>query len=150
MIIVTNFPLPVCEIYRSRGRIGKATHHFEIALGIGAPFNWHNDLFGIHCELVELFRDEGRFSDAQTHLEHAKLHVVNNIHHLGRATELQAEVWYGQRRLGEAKSEALRAIDIFNRLGVAKDVERCRKLLRDIEIEGAEHRGCPWSIQSQL
>jgi len=81
---------------------------------------------------VELFRDEGRFCDAQTHLEQAKSHAVNNAYHLGRATELQAEVWYRQHRLEEAESEALRAVDIFDKLGAAKDVERCRKLLRDI------------------
>jgi len=53
---------------------------------------------------VELFRDEGRFGDAQTHLEQAKSHAVNNAYHLGRATELQAEV-YRQHRLEEAESE---------------------------------------------
>ena len=33
----------------------------------------------------------------------------------------------------EAKSEALRAADLFEKLGAAKGLERCRKLLRDIE-----------------
>jgi len=37
----------------------------------------------------------------------------------------------------EAKSEALRAADVFERLGAAKTLERCRGLLRKIE-EGME------------
>jgi hypothetical protein len=38
--------------------------------------------------------------------------------------ELQAWVWYNQHRLEEARSEALRAADIYEKLGAAKDVER--------------------------
>jgi len=42
----------VCEchrllgnIYHSKGRTEKAIGHFEAALGIASPFNWHNQLF---------------------------------------------------------------------------------------------------------
>ena len=121
------------KIYRSKGEVEKAIHHFEVALGIASSFNWHGRLFWIHYKLAGLFRDQGRFDDTQTHLERAKLHAVNNAYCLGLAMELQAEAWYEQGRLEEARTEAPGAADVYERLGAARDVERCRKLLRKIE-----------------
>ena len=97
------------EIYRSKSEIEKAIHHFEVALGIATPFNWHDDLFVVHYKLAALFRDEGRLDDACDHLERAKSHAVNSAYNLGCATELPARVWYEQHRFEEARSEALRA-----------------------------------------
>ena len=48
---------------------------------------------------------------------------------------MQARIWYKQDRLEEAGSEALRATDIYERLGAAQDMESCRKLLQVIEKE---------------
>ena len=130
----------VCEshrtlgrIYESKGDTKKAIHHYELALGIASPFNWHDVLFCLHYDLAWLFRDGGKFDDAHTHVERAKSHTANSAYRLGRAVELQAGVLYDQHRLEEARSEALRAADIYERLGVAKNVERCGQLLRDIE-----------------
>jgi len=123
------------EIYQSKGEIEKAIHHYELALGIASPFNWHGELFFAHYDLACLFRDEGRLDDAQAHVKHAKSHTVDSAYHLGYATEEQARIWYKQDRLEEAKSETLRAADIYDKLGAAKDVERCREFLRDIEEE---------------
>jgi len=47
--------------------------------------------------------------------------------------ELQARVWYNQHRLEEARSEVLRAADVFEKLGAAKDLEGCRKLLQIVQ-----------------
>jgi len=121
------------KIYESKGDTEKAIHHFEVAIGIASPLNWHDVLFWVHYGLAELLRNEDRFSDAHAHVEHAKSHAVNSAYSLGRAAELQARVWYNQRRLGEARSEALRAADIFDKLGNVEDTERCRGLLRMIE-----------------
>jgi tetratricopeptide (TPR) repeat protein len=123
------------NIYQSKGDIEKAIHHFEVALGIASSFNWHDFLFWIHYELAKLFHNEGRLDDAHAHIERAKSHTVNSTQNLGNAMELQARVWYEQHRLEEAKSEALRAAQVYERLGAAKKVERCRKLLQDIEKE---------------
>ena len=123
------------DIYRSKGKTEKAIHHYEVALEIASSFNWHDDLFWVHYSLAGLFRDEGRLADAQVHAEHAKLHTAGSAYYLGYVMELQAIVWYDQHRLEEAKSEALRAADIYDKLGAAKDVEDCRELLRDIEKE---------------
>ena len=49
--------------------------------------------------------------------------------------EVQAELWYKQDRVEEAKSEALRAADAYEKLGAAKDLKRCRVLLQWIEEE---------------
>ena len=130
----------VCEshhifghIYRSKGDIEKAIHHCEVALGIASSFNWGNHLFLVHYSLAQLFLNEDRSDDAQAHIERAKSHTVNNIYFLGRIMKLQAEVWYRQHRLEGARSEALRAIDIFEKLGAAKDTQDCRKILQRIE-----------------
>ena len=120
-------------IYRSKGEIEKAIHHYEVALGIASSFDWHDQLFWTHYKLAGMFRDEGRFEDAHAHLEHANLHAVDNAYDLGCAMELQAMVWYDQDRLEEARAEVLRAADIFEKLGVAEGTERCRDLLRCME-----------------
>jgi len=121
------------QICRSKGETEKAINHFEKALGIASSFNWDDLPFWIHYNLVELFLDKNRFDDAQAAIERAKSHVVNNPYLLGRAMHLQAEVWYRQRRFEEAKSEALRAADVYEKLGAARNLELCRGLLRDID-----------------
>ena len=132
----------VCEfrrilgyIYHSKGEREKAISHFEIALGIASSFNWHDRLFWVHCALAELFLDEERFDDAHAHLEQAKSHTSNGTYKLGRAMEQQGWVWYKQRELEEARSGASHATDIFEKLGAAQDLERCRGLLQWIEEE---------------
>ena len=132
----------VCKLHRVLGKIyyfqsqrEKAIHHFELALGIASPFGWDDQLFLVHSTLVNLFSDEGRFDDAQNHLDRAKTHAVDYTYHLGFTVGLQAELWYRQGRLGEAKSQALRAADVFEKLGAASGLEDCRDLLRRIESE---------------
>jgi len=122
-------------IYQSKGETEKAVHHFEVALEIASSFNQHDNLFWIHFGLASLFLDKGRFDDAHAHVEHAKPHTVDNPYYLGRAIELQAKIWYWQRRLEEARAEVLRAADVFEKLGAAKGVEDCREFLRTIEKE---------------
>ena len=136
---------PVCECYRvlgnichSRGEREKAIGHFEAALKIASFFNWHGHLFSNHCSLAELLFIENRSDDAHAHIERAKSHMANDPYRLGQAMELQARFWYEQRMLREAKSEASRAADAYDKVGATKDVECCRALLRDIE-EVASH-----------
>jgi tetratricopeptide (TPR) repeat protein len=121
------------NIYRSKGETEKAIGHFETALGIADSSNWHTEQFGIHYSLARLFGDQGRFDEAHAHAELAKSHAGQNAYLLGRATELQAWLWYRRGRLEEARSEALCAVGVYEKFGAAKDVEDCRELLRDIE-----------------
>ena len=131
---------PVCECYRtlgsisrSKGETEKAARHLETALKIASRFNWHDRLFWIHYDLAVLVLEGKKFDDAHTHIERAKAHTVNDSYLLGRAMELDAVLWYRQGRFGEAKSEALGALNSFEKLGATVDIERCRVILRDAE-----------------
>jgi len=123
------------DIYGSKGEREKAIHHFEVALGIASPFSWYDEPFWIYYGLAWQFSEEGRFDDAHTHIERAKSHTVNSAYHLAYAMELQARVWYRQHKLEEARSEALHAVDVFEKLGAAKRVENCRYLIWCIQVE---------------
>ena len=118
------------EIYRSKGETKKAILHFEAALRIASSPGWHHPLFWTNYSLAWLFLDEGRFDDAQAHVDRAKSHAVDDAYKLGRAMEMQVKVWYGQHRVEEARSEALRAADIYERLGATTALKRCRGLLQ--------------------
>ena len=133
-------------IYRSKGETEKAIHHFEVVLGIATSFDWHGDLFVVHQDLAELFIDECRLDDAQTRIEHAKSHAVDSPYNLGRLMVSQAEVWYKQDKLEEARSEVLRAAEVFERLGATTDLETCREFLK--AMERSEWYGRLWSIVS--
>jgi tetratricopeptide (TPR) repeat protein len=121
------------DIHHSKGETEKAINHYETALGIASSFNWHDQQFWIHYALAGLFYDQGRFDDAHARTERAKSHTVNDTYSLGCAMEMRAWIWYRQGRLEEAKSEALRAVDVYGKLGAVKDLENCRELLQEIE-----------------
>jgi len=123
------------DIYGSKGETEKAVHHFELALGIASSSNWPDELFWICYSLTDLFLRQHRFDDAHAHIERAKSHAANNTYHLSRTMHLQAIVWYLQERLEQAKSEGLRAADVFEKLGAARDLEACRVLLQWIDEE---------------
>ena len=134
---------PICQshrllgdIYQSMGEAEKAIHHYETALGIASSFGWRNELFWNQYSLAELFFDQGRSDDAYTRIEQAKSHAVNDVYCLGCVIELQARFWYERHMFGEAESEILRAVEVFGGLGAARDLERCKRLLQDIN-EGA-------------
>ena len=120
------------NVYRSKGKRERAVHHYEVALGIASPFKWHQQLFWIHHSLALLHIDEDKFDGAHVHIKRAKSHAVDNSYNLGRAMEVQAQIWYRQRRFQDATSEALRAKKIFQQLGATNDVKGCRNLLQNI------------------
>ena len=123
------------DIYRSEGKTEKALHHYKTALGISSSFGWHDQLFWIHHSMAELFFNQDSFNDANAHIEQAKSLAVNHPYNLGRVMELQARFWYRQRRFEHAKSEALGAIEVFEKHRAARDLERCNDLLRKIDSE---------------
>ena len=132
----------VCQLHRTLGKIlqskgekSKAIHHFETAIRIASPFGWKDVLFWNHFALAWLFRDEGEFDEANTHVEQSKSHAINDTYRLGRAMEMQAQVWRLQLRLEEAKLEASRALEIHKKLGAAMDAETCENLLQKVEQE---------------
>jgi tetratricopeptide (TPR) repeat protein len=132
----------ICHLHRILGRINgskgekeKALHHFETSLRLASPFNWHDILFWIHFNLAELFGDGGELDNERAHIERARSHAVDGAmqYELGRAMLMQAGVWNRQLRLEDAKSEALEAVQIFEKLGSAEEVGSCRLLLQKVE-----------------
>jgi len=75
------------------------------------------------------------FGDAQPHVKCAKSSAANHTYYLGLAMQLQATSWYRQHRLEEARSVASCAVDMFEKLGVARGLKKCRALLWRIEGE---------------
>jgi tetratricopeptide (TPR) repeat protein len=120
------------RINRSKGEREKALHHYKTSLEIASTFNWHFILFWNHYHLAELFGDGNESDDEFAHIKQAKWHAVEGAmqYELGRATEMQAEVWYRQLRLEDATSEALDAVQIYEKLGDEESVSRCHRLLR--------------------
>ena len=121
------------NIYRCNNKTEQATHHLQTALGIASSSEWPREQFWNHYYLGQLFSTQGRFDDAQIHIERAKPHVINSPYHMGRAMQLQAECWYQQRKFEEAKSETLRAVEVFEKVGALKNEKDCRGLLENIE-----------------
>ena len=134
--------LAVCQshrilglVYRHKSEVKMAIHHYNVVLRVASSFGWDGQLFWAHYALAELFRGQGQFDDALSHLEHAKSLAINDAYLIGRAVELQAWIRFGQRRLEEARLEAQRAVDSYEKSGAVQDLKRCRGLLRDIQKE---------------
>ena len=131
------------RIYHSKGDTENAIHHFEVALGIASSRNSLNQQFWIRYGLAELFGSQGRFEDAHAHIERAKSHAADDhdIYLLARAMKVRARFWHRQRSFEEARSEALRAVDVFEKLGAAKHVKRARRLLQRIDDDATRTNG---------
>ena len=121
------------EIYQSRGETKEVIHHFEVVLGVASSLDMVEQLVWANHSLAEAFSEQGKFEDAQTHLEHAQSHAVNHTYLLAQAIHQQAWLWDLQGRFEDAKSEALRALDAFEKLGAANDADATRQLLHQIE-----------------
>jgi len=132
-LLVCNGHRVLGYIYDSKGDTEKAIHHHEITLEIASSLDWVRELFWAHYALARVFSKGGRFKDAHAHAERAKSHAVNDTHLLACASVLQAEFWDEQHRFEEAKSEALRALDVFEKLGAMKSVEDVRRFLGRID-----------------
>ena len=54
----------------------KAVHHFEIALWIASAFDRAEDSFWVYFNLADMFVEQSKSSDAQSHVEHMKSFAV--------------------------------------------------------------------------
>ena len=122
------------EVCGAKGEVEKAIHHCNEGLRIASTFGWLDKSFWIHYSLARLSNGQDKFHDAHVHLKQAKEYAIDDPYLLGRATELDAQIWYKQRRLEDALSEALRALEAYGKVGAAEDVEDVRDLLRLIEL----------------
>ena len=121
------------DIYCSKGEREEAIRQYETALGITSHFNWNGEPFRIHLALADLFRKEGRFEDAHSHIEKAKQHTAKGTYYMGHAALEQAHIFYQQRKLESAANEARCALDIFEEFSSPRGMKHCRDLLQDIE-----------------
>ena len=117
------------------GKTEKAIHQYEVALRIASLHNWHDEQleFWNRYNLAALLLDENRLDDAHVQVQRAKAYATDDAYSLGRAMELQAEMWCSERVFGEAKTAASRAADVYEKIGAAKCVENCRVIFQDIK-----------------
>ena len=123
------------DVYHSEGEREKSVEHFEEAIKIASRSSWHVQLFWIHYSLAGLYFGEKMFGDALTHIAEAKSHTNEDVYRLGRAMELHARIWYRQYEFAKASAEVFSALEIFEGLGAAGDVESCMRLRGRIEQE---------------
>ena len=117
------------RIHRFKGNAEKAIHHLEETLRIASSLNSHGELSRTHLSLAGLYTEEGKLSEAQTHIEHLKSLAQDDMLMLGSAAYYGAHVLFKRKRFEEAKSEALRALAIFDGLGVTDLAEEVRRFL---------------------
>ena len=137
-------------IHQSKGSTDKAIHHFEASLRIASLLDSRGLLSEGHLSMARLHIREGKFSDARAHLEHAKSHTGNDILRLARVVFMSACVLYEQHRFEEAKLEASRALDAFEKLGAVDLVEQTRQILENIEAmiyEESHDNGKPFECR---
>ena len=128
------------DIYQSKGEREEAICHFEMALKIATPFTRYSGLFWTLHSIAELFRNEDRFQDAAYCIECAEWRSVGNAYLSAHVLQQRARLLDQQARIRslnnlfqDAKSEALRALAAFEKLGAANDAEATRQLLHQIE-----------------
>ena len=97
--------------------------------------------FRIHLSLTSFLPLVRRCVDAQTHVEHANPHTVNNTCLSAHVTDRQARLWARRDGFEEAQSEALHALDVFEKLGAMDNAGATRQLLRWIDARGAGQPG---------
>ena len=117
------------HIQQSKGNREKAIHHFEASLRIASSVDSHDQLSESHVGLAIIYIGEGKLDDAHTHVGHAKSYAGNDMFLLGCAFHESARVLHHQNRPEEAKSEALRALSIFEEIGATNQAERTRRFL---------------------
>ena len=123
------------ETYHLKGEMEKATHHLEIALEISSSLDMVYQLFWVNYSMTEVLTQGGKFDDAKIHAERARSYAADNAYLLARVSQLQAQLWYAQSMFGEAKSEGLRLLAVFEKLGAVSDAERIRRFLRAIDAQ---------------
>ena len=119
------------EIYCSKGDRAKAVHHYNEALQIASLSNFLDLSFSIHLSLAQVFRDEDNFDDAHSHIQQAKSCTLGDTVYLGRAMGTRVSILYRQRRFEDAVSEALSAVEVFEKVGATRDLESARLFLQE-------------------
>ena len=120
------------SIYKAKGETEKAIHHCEVALGIASSFKMTREQFWAHFSLMLIRSGQDKLDDAQVHAEKARS-LAASTYLFARAMDQQARLWIKLDRFEDARSEASRALDTFERLGAAGDVKCTKRLLQRID-----------------
>ena len=123
----------LCAINTIKGDVEKSSRHAETALEIATRFDWEDQIFWAHLSLANLYFGEEKYDVAIAHAERAKSHAISNASGMAQAINVQAISYYRQGKLERSKFEALRAVEIFERLGAKEHLESCRSVLWVIE-----------------
>jgi len=107
------------DIYLSKGEREKAIQQLKSSLEIASVFQWRSQLFSVNFSLAKLFLNEDQFTDAQAHIERAKLHAGEGTYDHSLAMMTQCAILFRQNRLEDARTEALGALEIIEKLGAA-------------------------------
>ena len=121
------------DVYRAKGEGEKTIHHYNEALHIACAFNLLSQAGLIHQSLAIWFFDQAEFDDAHTHINQGEKYVIDDPFLHSRTTEMRAWIWYRQRRFEDAISEALRVLEVYEKVGAVMDMERVGDLLEYIE-----------------
>ena len=121
------------DIHCSKGNGENAAHHYKEAIQIASLGGWHGQLFWLCYSLALLSRDREKFDDAHAHIEQARLHAADDEYLLGCAAGIQSTIWFRRHMFEDATFEVLRAIELLEKVGSAKNAADCRVLLRNIE-----------------
>jgi len=122
------------HIWLSRGGMEAAIGHCKKAIRVASSLSLQEEQTSILLCLVKLLLTEGRFNDAQVHLESLKLDTANNIFHLQLAAAIQVCVWHQQGRFEEADSEVSQVLNMCQKIGVLADVlEEQKGFLPEVE-----------------
>ena len=131
--IVAGLHRALGQIHSAKGRKEKAILHFNTTVEMASSRGWYDQLCWVHFEMAQLFRDQCEYDAANAQIELTKSHALGDIYKLGRAMQLQAGIWYLQHRLEDAKSEAVHALENYEKAGAARDAEFCRDFLQKVE-----------------
>lgn len=95
------------------------------SLGIATSFEWNSELFWTHHSLAEISFAEGEFDDAHALDRTSQVTHGPNACYLGHAVFKQALTWHRQRGIEDVTSEALGAVEVFEKVGATNDLEAC-------------------------
>ena len=124
-------------IYDSKGNKAKAIEHFEVALEITSSHDWHHNIPAFSMVLAMVLSQEGRFDEANAHIERAKRYAAQAKSALDSAQLMgvQGTIWAQEGKYEEAASELSRAADAFEELGATTDAEMWRSTFNALRVK---------------
>ena len=121
------------QIHQCKGDIWMAIHYFEATIDIASPLGYGSMMSQAHLSQAQLYGLVDMFSEAHAHIKPAEVHAGNRTSLLGRVFKVDIALLRTQSRFEEAKSEALHALALFEKLGAADQVDEVRETLDGIE-----------------